>query len=127
MRSQPAPDERALYWMASAKKDLLKMPGPVIREIGVALGVAQYGGKHPASKPWTGKGPGVLEIVSDFEGNTFRAVYTVRFLKAIYVLHCFQKKSPHGIKTAKPDVNLISKRLQAAGDDYETRYGKTEH
>jgi phage-related protein len=66
-----------------------------------------------------------MEIVSDFDGNTFRGVYTLKFRKAIYVLHCFQKKSPNGIKTAKVDVDLIAQRLKAARIDYEVRYGKT--
>ncbi len=99
------------------------MPDPVVHEIGVALSVAQHGGKHPAAKPWSGAGPGILEIVSDFDGNTFRSAYTVRFPRAIYVLHCFQK-SPRGIKTAKLDVDLIAKRLRAAGADHEAGYGK---
>lgn len=123
MRRHPALDERPVHWMASSKKDLLLMPRIVVREIGLALGIAQHGGRHPTVKPWRGEGPGVLEIVSDFNGNAFRALYTVRFPKAIYVLHCFPKKSPRGIGTAKRDVELISKRLQAAGADYEARYG----
>ena len=91
----------------------------------MALSVAQFGGKHPKAKPWKGEGPGVVEVVGDFDGDTFRAVYTVKFRKAIYVLHCFQKKSPTGIRTAKVDVKLVSQRLKAARDDYEARYGKT--
>jgi phage-related protein len=90
----------------------------------LALGVAQHGGKHSAAKAWKGEGPGVLEIVSDFDGDTFRGVYTVAFKKAIYVLHCFQKKSPRGKKTAKTDVALIGERLKSARIDYEERYGK---
>jgi phage-related protein len=125
MRSKLAPGERPVIWVASAKKDLLAMPKPVIREIGIALDVAQQGGMHPSAKPWKGEGPSVLEIVSDFDGDTFRGVYTLKFRRAIYVLHCFQKKSPSGIKTAKVDVNLITQRLKAARIDYEARYGKT--
>ena len=101
------------------------MPEPVVHEIGVALSVAQFGSKHPNAKPWKGLGPGVLEIVSNFATNTFRAVYVVRFEEAIYVLHCFQKKSPSGIRTAKTDVALVEQRLKAAQVDYEVRYGKT--
>ena len=100
------------------------MPEAAVRAIGMALGVAQYGGKHPSAKPWKGEGPGVLEVVEDFNGDTFRATYTVRFAKAVYVLHCFQKKSPTGIKTAKSDIELVSRRLQAARNEYEERYGK---
>lgn len=125
MRSKLEPGERPLFWVASSKKDLLAMPGPAVRAIGMALGVAQYGGKHPSAKPWKGEGPGVLEVVEDFDGDTFRALYTVRFAKAVYVLHCFQKKSPTGIKTAKSDIELVGRRLKAAQREYEERYGKT--
>ena len=105
--------------------DLLAMPDSAIRGIGMALGVAQYGSKHPSAKPWKGQGPGVFEVVEDFDGDTFRAIYTVRFAKAVYVLHCFQKKSPTGVKTAKSDINLVTQRLKAAQREYEIRYGKT--
>ena len=125
MRSKLEPGERPLFWVASSKKDLLAMPGPAVRAIGMALGVAQYGGKHPSAKPWKGEGPGVLEVVEDFDGDTFRALYTVRFAKAVYVLHCSQKKSPTGIKTAKSDIVLVGRRLKAAQREYEERYGKT--
>ena len=93
----------------------------------MTLGVAQYGGKHPSAKPWKGQGPGVFEVVEDFDGDTFRAIDTVRFAKAVYVLHCFQKKSPTGIKTAKSDIHLVSQRLKAAQREYESRYGKTSN
>jgi phage-related protein len=125
MRSGLEPAEKPLHWIGSSKRDLLDMPEPVVREIGIALSVAQFGSKHPNAKPWMGLGPGVLELVSNFATNTFRAVYVVRFEKAIYVLHCFQKKSPSGIRTAKTDVALVEKRLKAAQVDYEVRYGKT--
>ncbi|MEJ1966461.1 MAG: type II toxin-antitoxin system RelE/ParE family toxin [Gammaproteobacteria bacterium] len=82
-------------------------------------------GCTPSAKPWKGEGPSVLEIVSDFDGDTFRGIYALKFRKAIYVLHCFQKKAPKGIKTAEVDVDLISQRLKAARIDYEARYGKT--
>jgi phage-related protein len=124
MRDTEAPGERPLYWVASSKKDLLAMPQPVVRAIGIALGVAQQGGKHPSAKPWKGEGRGVLEIVSDFAADTFRAVYTVSFEEAVYVVHCFQKKSPSGRKTARTDVVLIRARLKAARRDYEERYGQ---
>jgi phage-related protein len=66
----------------------------------------------------------VLEVVEDHDRNTYRAVYTVRFRLAVYVLHCFQKKSPRGIQTAKPDVELVLQRLRLARNDHEERYGK---
>jgi len=124
VRTRPVPGEKPLLWVGASKKDLLRFPEAVKDEIGTALSVAQFGGKHPSAKPWKGEGPGVLEIVSDYRGDTFRAVYTVIFRRAIYVLHAFQKKSPKGVATATPDVELISRRLKAARADYEDRYGK---
>ena len=87
--------------------------------MGYALGVAQLGGKHPCAKPWKGEGPAVLEIVESYDGNAFRAVYTVRFEGAVYVLHAFQKKSPSGIRTAQADVDLVRGRLKQARESYE--------
>jgi phage-related protein len=110
--------------MGSSKRDLLAFPESVVSEIGFALSWAQFGRKHSAAKHWKGVGAGVLEIVEDFDGNAYRAVYTVWFERAVYVLHCFQKKSPTGIKTARPDVELVRKRLAAAEADYEERYGE---
>jgi phage-related protein len=95
-----------------------------VDNIGYALGVVQYGGHPPSAKPWKGLGPGVHEIVESDESGTFRAVYTVRFRKAVYVLHAFQKKSPSGVRTARTDVRLIDERLEAAKVDYEARYGE---
>jgi phage-related protein len=83
------------------------------------------GRQTPLRQGLEGRRPVRLEIVSDFDGDTFRGVYTVKFRKASYVLHCFQKKSPGGIKTAQVDMDLITRRLKAARDDYEGRYGKT--
>jgi phage-related protein len=74
--------------------------------------------------PGRGLGSGVFEVVSDHDANTYRAAYVVRFERAIYVLHCFQKKSPSGIRTAMIDVDLIERRLKAAAADYEVRYGQ---
>ncbi len=116
--------EQPLHWVGSSKKDLLRFPDDVVDDIGYALGVVQLGGTPPTAKPWQGEGPGVFEIVENFRGDTFRAVYTVRFKKAIYVVHCFQKKSPSGTRTAKTDVELIRDRLKAARKDYEVRYGE---
>ncbi len=73
-----------------------------------------------------GPGPGVFELVEDHERGAYRAVYTVRFESAVYVLHAFQKKSPKGIKTSRPDIELVSKRLKMAQHDYEERHGKTK-
>ena len=124
MRKHKAAGEKPLYWVGASKRDLLAFPAEVVADIGYALGVVQYGGRPPSAKSWKGLGPGVHEIVENDEAGTFRAVYTVQFRKAVYVLHAFQKKSPSGIRTARSDVGLIEKRLQAAKADYEERYGK---
>jgi phage-related protein len=119
------PGEKPLHWMGSALKEVTGFPAEVQRTVGFALSAAQFGGKHLAAKPWKGEGSGVLEIVKDNDGDTFRAVYTVRFARAVYVLHAFQKKSPRGIKTPQSDVNLVHERLKMAERDYKERYGET--
>src|SRR3970040_1646799 len=113
MARRPVEGERPLDWVGSSKRDFLRFPEPVQDEMGNALGLAQFGGKHPKAKPWKGQGPGVFEVVEEHDGGTYRAVYTVRFKEIVYVLHAFQKKSPKGIRTARPDVELIARRLQA--------------
>ena len=96
------------------KKDLMAMPEEVQDTFGYALHLAQVGQKHPDTKSLKGFGSaGVLEVVEDFQGDAYRAVYTVRYAKAVYVVHCFQKKSTQGIATPKPDVELIKSRLKA--------------
>jgi phage-related protein len=83
---------------------------------------AQLGGKAPSAKPLSGfGGAGVLEITEDFQTNTYRAVYTVKFAKLVYVLHVFQKTSKKGIATPKADVDLIKTRLKIAEQDYKAR------
>ncbi|OOG14024.1 type II toxin-antitoxin system RelE/ParE family toxin [Pseudomonas sp. C9] len=106
---------KSLLWVCSSKKDLKQMPADVQDVFGHALDLAERGLKHPEVKPLKGfGGAGVLEVVEDFDTNTYRAVYTVRFDNAVYVLHCFQKKSTSGVKTAQRDIELIRTRLQAA-------------
>jgi phage-related protein len=112
--------------MGSSKRGLLAFPEDVRDELGVALSVAQFGGKHPNAKPWRGEGSGVLEVVEDHRGDIYRAVYTVRFEGAVYVLHTFQKKTPSGRKTPRADVGLIAQRLRAAQEDHEARYGSAK-
>lgn len=119
----PIPGEKPLYWIGSSLKDIRGFTPDVQRSVGFALSAAQYGGKHPAAKPWKGEGPGVLEVVKDYDGDTYRAIYTVRFARAVYVLHVFQKKSPRGIETRRSDVALVRERLKLAQRDYEERYG----
>jgi len=122
-RTPPLP-EKPLHWVGSAKKDLLAFPEQVVGDFGYALSVVQQGRVPPSSKPWKGEGPGVFELVEDFRSDTWRVVYTARFEKAVYVLHCFQKKSPSGIRTARTDVVLIHERLKTARADYEVRYAE---
>lgn len=104
---------KPLRWVGSSRDDLLAMPAQVRREVGYALFVAQEGGKADNTKPLKGLGSGVLEVLEDHDGDTYRAVYTVRFKSAVYVLHAFQKKSKRGIKTPKKDVDVIEARLKA--------------
>ncbi len=106
---------KPLLWVASSKKDLLEMPGEVQDAVGFALHQAQTGIKSDCAKPLKGFGSaGVLEVVEDWHGDAYRAVYTVRFANAVYVLHCFQKKSVKGAQTPKPDLDKIRDRLKAA-------------
>ena len=106
---------KRLLWVGSAKKDLKAMPDDVQDTFGYALHQAQVGKRHEQAKPLKGFGSaGGLEVVENSGGGTFRAVYTVKFGDAVYVLHCFQKKSMHGIATPKPDMDLIRERLKAA-------------
>ena len=106
---------RPLRWIGSSKRDLLAMPDQMQQVFGFALYQAQIGLIYLNAKPLTGFGSaGVLEVVEDWRGNTYRAVYTVRFAQAIYVLHCFQKKAKHGIGTPKKDMDLIRERLKRA-------------
>jgi phage-related protein len=114
--------EKPLHWVGSAKKDLLALPDEVIDDFGYALGAVQLGATPAQAKPWKGEGPGVLELVENHRGDTFRAVCTVRFAKAVYVLHCFQKKSPSGIKTAQSDIDLIHERLKLAQQHYKDHH-----
>src|SRR5467141_4248638 len=126
-KAEEVPGEKPLFWTGSSKDDLLGFAEAVINEIGIALSVAQFGGKHPTAKPWRGEGSGVFEVVEDHRTNTYRAVYTVKFESAVYVLHAFQKKSPSGIRTARKDVELIGRRLNDAKADYEVRYAREKN
>ena len=98
------------------------MPPSVVDDFGYALGAVQMGATPPQAKPWKGEGAAVLELVENHRGDTFRAVYTVRFSHAVYVLHCFQKKSPSGIRTAQGDIDLIHERLKAAQQHHKEHY-----
>src|SRR5215208_2243894 len=107
---------RSLIWIGSSLDDLRAFPDAVKQTMGYALYLAQIGGKHANAKPLRGfGGAGVLEITDDFDGDTYRAVYTVRFQSAVYVLHAFQKKAKRGIATPNRELELIRARLHRAG------------
>lgn len=111
---------KPIHWVGPSKRDLLAFPVAVRREIGFALYFAQNGEKHPSAKPLKGfAGAGVLEVVEDHRGDTYRAVYTVRFANAVYVLHAFMKKSKSGIRTPTKELDLIEARLKLARQDAE--------
>jgi phage-related protein len=117
MRDEP--HEKPLFWIGRSYDDLLACPSDARRTFGFALGLAQQGGKFIDAKPLRGfGGAGVLEILEDFRGDTFRCVYSVKFQRAVYVLHTFQKKSTIGVKTSKQDVELIRERLKRAEEHY---------
>ncbi|MCY1741066.1 type II toxin-antitoxin system RelE/ParE family toxin [Ensifer sp. SL37] len=108
-------EERPLEWIGSSHKDLMQLPADVRKSVGFALHFAQHGEQHPASKVLKGfGGAGVLEVVENDVGGTYRAVYTVRFEEAVFVLHCFQKKSKSGIATPKADMDVVRARLKVA-------------
>jgi phage-related protein len=113
--SIPADGDAALYWIGSSEEDLAEFPDEVKRLVGFALRFAQRGAKHPAAEPLKGyTGSSVLEVIKPFDGNTFRAIYTVRLEGRIYVLHCFQKKAHSGIATPKKEMDILHGRLKQA-------------
>ena len=119
-KNAPERTPKPIRWVASSKDDLSAFPNDVKARVGGALWDAQVGLKSPAAKPLKGFGDaGVLEVVVDFDGNAFRTVYTVRFARAVYVLHAFQKKSRRAIATPKGELDLIGIRLARAREDYE--------
>jgi phage-related protein len=119
---------KPLRWVASTLDDLRKFPDEVRREMGYALDFAQQGGKHPNAKPLRGfGGAGILEIVDDYDGDTYRAIYTVRFSGVVYALHAFQKKSKSGIATPKHEMDLVRRRLRIAQEDYIEWLAQKKH
>jgi phage-related protein len=112
---------KPVRWIGTSYNDWKAFPGEVQDVMGYALHLAQHGKKATYVKPLKGfKGATVLEIVDDFDGNTWRAIYTVQFKGTIYVLHAFQKKSRTGIATPKTHIKLIEQRLKQAKEHYET-------
>jgi phage-related protein len=115
MNEIPAPPHKPLEWVGRAHDELMELPAQVRRSVGFALRFAQAGVKPDHVKPLKGfKGAGVLEVMEDHDGDTYRAVYTVKLAGIVYVLHCFQKKSKTGIATPKATIDLIRQRLRAA-------------
>lgn len=113
---------KPVRWIATSLRDLRSFPRAVRIDIGHALFAAQEGKTDPATKPLKGfGGASVLEIVAPHQGNAWRAVYTVRFQDAIYVLHVFQKKSTRGIATPARVIDLIKQRLEDAERDHRER------
>ena len=111
--------EKPLFWIGRSHDDLVSFPKDVRGTFGFALGLAQHGGKFVDSKPLKGfGGAGVLEVVEDFQSETYRCVYTVKLAGAVYVLHAFQKKSKSGIKTPKQEIDLVRDRLSSAEAHY---------
>ena len=111
---------KPLFWVGSSLRDLRAFPRTVRRVMGQALDDAQHGEKHPSTKPLRGfGGSGVLEVIEDTRGNTYRTIYTVKFRGAVYVLHVFQKKAKRGIATPKKDMDLVRRRLSDARAHYE--------
>jgi phage-related protein len=112
-------EPKPLFWVGSSKKDLKGFPLEARRTMGFALWQAQAGGKHVDAKPLKGfGGAGVLEVVEDHEGATYRAVCTVKFAGAVYVLHAFQKKSKKGVRTPKAELDLVRERLKTAEEHH---------
>lgn len=105
--------EKAVIWMGGSLKDLRSFPDEVKQVFGAAIYYAQLGGKHPQAKPLKGhKSSGVLEVIEDHVGDTYRCVYTVRYAGRVYVLHAFQKKSKKGIATPQADIDVVKRRLK---------------
>jgi phage-related protein len=110
-----APSPKPLIWIGSSRKDLREFPEDVQHRMGYALWIAQTGGKHRDAKALRGfGGAGVLEIIEDYRGDTFRAVYTLKYADVVFMLHAFQKKSKTGRETPRRDIELIKRRLREA-------------
>jgi phage-related protein len=112
---------RPLLWLASSRKDYGEFPLAVQEQFGFELFIAQSGLHPPSAKPLKGLGNGVVELIEDHDGDTFRAIYTVRFETAVYVLHCFKKKSKSGIKTPQNEIELVKSRLKAAAEHFASQ------
>src|SRR4051794_32832118 len=113
---------KPLFWIGSSLKDLRAFPSGVRHTAGFALWQAQLGRKHISAKVLKGfGGAGVLEVIEDDDGNTYRVVYAVKFAGAVYVLHAFQKKSKSGIKTPSAEIEIVRRRLKEAEAQHAAR------
>ena len=116
--------QRPLLWIASSKRDYMGFPPQVQDGFGFELFLVQTGQHPPSAKPLKGLGSGTLELIENFDGDTYRAVYTVRFSEAVYVLHAFKKKSKSGSKTPQVDIELIKRRLKVVAGEHIRRFSK---
>ena len=105
---------KKIIWLGNSRKNIIKFPEAVKERVGYALYLSQLGENSKNTKMMKGLGNGVYEIVDDFDKDTYRCVYTVRYAETLYILHSFQKKSKSGIKTPKNDIDLIKSRLRIA-------------
>jgi phage-related protein len=125
MKDLPSPT-RPLLWVGTSRKDYADFPMAVQESCGFELFLAQTGQFPPSAKPLKSLGGGIVELISRYDGDAFRTVYTVRFERAIYVLHAFKKKSKSGIKTPQTDIDLIKRRLRDAEHDYAMRINREQ-
>jgi phage-related protein len=122
------PTAKPLEWMGNTRRVVQGFAKPVRQVVGQALYAAQLGDTHIDTKPLKGfGGAGVVEIIADYDGDTFRAVYTVKFRGVVYALHAFQKKSKKGIKTPQKEIDLVAQRLNEAEKHYKRHYGKDKN
>jgi phage-related protein len=119
---KPAGPLRPLLWIGSSKRDYGMFPARVQDNLGFELFLVQTGQHPPSAKPLKGLGSGTLELVENFDGDTYRAVYTIRFREVVYVLHAFKKKSKRGIGTPQTDIELMRRRLRDAERDHAWRF-----
>ena len=109
------PPLKPVIWVGTSLGDLREFPAPVQDHVGYAVYIAQRGGKHQDAKVLRGfGGAGVLEVIKDYRGDTFRAVYTLKYATTVFVLHAFQKKSKSGRETPRRDLELLQQRLREA-------------
>jgi phage-related protein len=122
--AQTASPARPLFWIASSKRDYRDFPSRVQESFGFQLFLAQTGQHPPSAKPLKGLGGGTIELIENRDTDTYRAIYTIRFSEAVYVLHAFKKKSKRGSKTPQGDIDLIRRRLKDAERDHAERFRK---